>query len=221
MRDWGLDKQIKPGFRSLFYGPPGTGKTFTASLLGKSTGLDVYRIDLSLVVSKYIGETEKNLANVFDQAERNDWILFFDEADALFGKRSQVSSSHDRYANQEVAYLLQRVEDFSGIVILASNLKGNIDEAFSRRFQSMIYFPMPGAEERLCLWRGAFSRLSRLEPGVDLMPIAEEFEASGGAIVNVLRYSSLMALRDGRELIRMQDIRNGIRREFRKDGKMV
>jgi len=114
MRDWGLEKQIKPGFRSLFYGPPGTGKTFTASLLGKSTGLDVYRIDLSLVVSKYIGETEKNLSTVFDQAERNDWILFFDEADALFGKRTQVSSSHDRYANQEVAYLLQRVEDFCG-----------------------------------------------------------------------------------------------------------
>jgi len=221
MRDWGLEKQIKPGFRSLFYGPPGTGKTFTASLLGKSTGLDVYRIDLSLVVSKYIGETEKNLSTVFDQAERNDWILFFDEADALFGKRTQVSSSHDRYANQEVAYLLQRVEDFCGVVILASNLRGNIDEAFSRRFQSMIYFPMPGAEERLRLWRGAFSRQSRLEPGVDLAQIAEEFEVSGGAIVNVLRYSSLMALRDGRESIRMQDIKNGIRREFRKDGKMI
>jgi len=144
LHDWQLAKKIKPGFRSLFYGPPGTGKTLTASLLGKTTGLDVYRVDLSLVVSKYIGETEKNLANVFDQAQVRDWILFFDEADALFGKRTQTSSSNDRYANQEVSYLLQRVEDFPGVVILATNLKGNMDEAFGRRFQSMIYFPVPG-----------------------------------------------------------------------------
>lgn len=221
LHDWELGRQIKPGFRSLFYGPPGTGKTLTASLLGKSTGLDVYRIDLSLVVSKYIGETEKNLAKVFDQAERNDWILFFDEADALFGKRTQTANAHDRYANQEVAYLLQRIEEFSGVVILASNLKGNLDEAFARRFQSMIYFPMPGPDERAELWRLAFSQQSRLEPGVDLAHLAEEFEISGGGIVNVLRSSSLATLRHGRSLIRMEDIRFGIRREFRKDGKMV
>lgn len=221
LQGWGLERHIKPGFRSLFYGPPGTGKTLTASLLGKSTGLDVYRVDLSLVVSKYIGETEKNLAGVFDQAERNDWILFFDEADALFGKRTQTSSAHDRYANQEVAYLLQRVEDFSGVVILASNLKGNIDEAFARRFQSMIYFPLPGPEERARLWNGAFSCPSRLEPAVDLARIAEEFEISGGAIVNVLRSSSLATLRSGRDCIEAEDIRQGIRREFRKDGKVV
>jgi ATPase family associated with various cellular activities (AAA) len=221
LQGWGLERQIKPGFRSLFYGPPGTGKTLTASLLGKSTGLDVYRIDLSLVVSKYIGETEKNLAKVFDQAERNDWILFFDEADALFGKRTQTASAHDRYANQEVAYLLQRIEDFSGVVILASNLKGNLDEAFARRFQSMIYFPMPGPDERAELWRLAFSGHSRLEPSVDLARLAEEFEISGGGIVNVLRSSSLATLRHGRSAIRIEDIQNGIRREFRKDGKMV
>lgn len=221
LQDWGLERQIKPGFRSLFYGPPGTGKTLTASLLGKSTGLDVYRIDLSLVVSKYIGETEKNLAKVFDQAERNDWILFFDEADALFGKRTQTSSAHDRYANQEVAYLLQRIEDFSGVVILASNLKGNVDEAFARRFQSMIYFPMPGLDERAELWRLAFADHTRLDASVDLARLAEEFEISGGGIVNVLRSSSLATLRHGRAAIRMEDIRSGIRREFRKDGKMV
>ena len=221
LHDWGLERHIKPGFRSLFYGPPGTGKTLTASLLGKTTGLDVYRVDLSLVVSKYIGETEKNLASVFDQAERNDWILFFDEADALFGKRTQTSSAHDRYANQEVAYLLQRVEDFRGVVILASNLKGNIDEAFARRFQSMIFFPLPGPEERMRLWYGAFSAQARLEPGVDLARIAEEFEISGGAIVNVLRSSSLATLRNGGESIHAEDIRQGIRREFRKDGKVV
>ena len=221
LHTWRLDTKIKPGFRSLFYGPPGTGKTLTASLLGKSTGLDVYRVDLSLVVSKWVGETEKNLAGVFDQAEASDWILFFDEADALFGKRTQTTSAHDRYANQEVAYLLQRIEDFPGVVILASNLKGNIDEAFARRFQSMIYFPVPGREERLRLWRGAFSEPARLEPAVDLSRLADEFEITGGAIVNVLRCASLMALRRDADTIRLHDITHGVRREFRKDGKVL
>jgi len=147
--------------------------------------------------------------------------LFFDEADALFGKRTQTSSAHDRYANQEVAYLLQRIEDFSGVVILASNLKGNLDEAFARRFQSMIYFPMPGPDERAELWRLAFAQQSRLEPAVDLALLAQEFEISGGGIVNVLRSSSLATLRHGRDLICMEDIHSGIRREFRKDGKLV
>ena len=221
LHTWQLNKKIKPGFRSLFYGPPGTGKTFTASLLGKTTGLDVYRVDPSLVVSKWAGETEKNLASVFDQAETNDWILFFDEADALFGKRTQTASAHDRYANQEVSYLLQRVEDFPGVVILATNLKGNIDETFARRFQSMIYFPTPGPEERLRLWRNTFPKQSRLEASVDLEHLADEFEMTGGAIMNVLRYASLMALRCGSDVVRLQDMRNGIRRELRKDGKVV
>lgn len=221
LHDWQLAKKIKPGFRSLFYGPPGTGKTLTASLLGKTTGLDVYRVDLSLVVSKYIGETEKNLSNVFDQAQSQDWILFFDEADALFGKRTQTSSSNDRYANQEVSYLLQRVEDFPGVVILATNLKSNIDEAFSRRFQSMIYFPMPGPDERLRLWSNAFSEQCRLEEEVDLRRVAEEYELAGGAIINVSRFASLMALRRGSDVIRLRDIRHGIRREFSKDGKLI
>jgi hypothetical protein len=221
LHEWQLEKKIKPGFRSLFYGPPGTGKTLTASLLGKSTGLDVYRIDLSLVVSKWVGETEKNLSAVFDQAEASDWILFFDEADALFGKRTQTTSANDRYANQEVAYLLQRIEDFPGIVILASNLKSNIDEAFARRFQSMIYFPVPEPAERLRLWRGAFSDAARLEPAVDLQQVADEFEVTGGAIVNVLRYASLTALRRHADTVRLNDITHGIRREFRKDGKVI
>jgi hypothetical protein len=221
MRQWQLERQIKPGFRSLFYGPPGTGKTLTACLLGKSTGLDVYRVDLSLVVSKYIGETEKNLAGVFEQAERQRWILFFDEADALFGKRTQTSSSNDRYANQEVAYLLQRLEDFPGVVILATNLKSNIDDAFARRFQSMIYFPMPTPKERLHLWRKAFALADRIDPGVDLGRIADEFELAGGAIINVLRYASLMCLRRGEQRVSGQDIRHGIKRELWKDGKVV
>ena len=151
MEDWGLSRFLKAGYRSLFYGPPGTGKTLAATLLGKKNRMDVYRIDLSMIVSKYIGETEKNLARVFDLAENRNWILFFDEADALFGKRTSTNTSNDRHANQEVAYLLQRIEDFPGIIILATNLRSNIDEAFSRRFQSVVYFPMPTPELRLSL----------------------------------------------------------------------
>ena len=115
--------------------------------------MDEFRIDHYMIVSKYIGETEKNLANVFDQAENRNWILFFDEADALFGKRASTNTSNDRHSNQEIAYLLQRIEDFPGTVVLATNLKSNIDEAFSRRFQSIIYFPMPDQDLREVLWR--------------------------------------------------------------------
>ena len=221
LNDWGMSKKIKPGFRTLFYGPPGTGKTLTASLLGKSSGLDVYRIDLSMVVSKFIGETEKNLANVFDQAENKNWILFFDEADALFGKRTQTSSSNDRHANQEVSYLLQRVEDFPGVVILATNLKANLDDAFSRRFQSMIYFPMPGPEQRKRLWKQAFSSQSTLESGLNIDDIAQKYEMAGGAIINVSRYSSMKALKRGSNEIFKKDIIEGIRKEFGKEGKIV
>jgi hypothetical protein len=150
--DYQFGKKIKPGFKVLFTGPPGTGKTLTACLLGKYCQMDVYRIDLSMVVSKYIGETEKNLSGVFDLAESKNWILFFDEADALFGKRSNTSDSHDRYANQEVSFLLQRMEDFDGLVILCSNFKKNIDEAFFRRFQLILDFEIPDANMRQVLW---------------------------------------------------------------------
>lgn len=214
--DSGLSKIIKPGFRSLFYGPPGTGKTLTASLLGKSAGLDVYRIDLSKVVSKHFGETEKNLSNIFDQAENKNWLLFFDEADALFGKRTQTSSSNDRYANQEIACLLQRIEDFPGVVILATNIRANLDEAFTRRFQSMIYFPMPDASQRKILWQNAFSRKSVLEDRVDIDDIANKYELTGGSIINISRYSYLMALKRHDSTIFLKDIMEGIRREFRK-----
>lgn len=218
---WGMRKKIKPGFRTLFYGPPGTGKTLTASLLGKSANLDVYRIDLSMIVSKYIGETEKNLSNVFDQAENKNWILFFDEADALFGKRTQTSSSNDRHANQEVSYLLQRVEDFPGVVILATNLKANLDEAFSRRFQSMIYFQMPGPEQRKRLWRQAFPEQIALEKEVNFDEISRKYELAGGAIINISRYAALKALKRGTNTIFKKDILEGIRKEFGKDGKTV
>jgi len=221
LRDWQLDKALKPGYRSLFFGPPGTGKTLTATLIGQAVGADVYRIDLSMVVSKYIGETEKNLAQVFDQAQNRHWILFFDEADALFGKRTATSSSNDRYANQEVSYLLQRVEDFPGTVILATNLKGNIDEAFARRFQSLVHFPMPDAEQRLRLWEGMVRHTRRLADDVDLQGLAERHELSGGAIANVVRFGAISALQAGRERIEAADLRKGVAKELRKEGRTV
>jgi AAA+ superfamily predicted ATPase len=221
MKDWGLEKVIKPGYRSLFYGPPGTGKTLTASLIGDTVGADVYRIDLSMVVSKYIGETEKNLANVFDQAESKNWILFFDEADALFGKRTQASSSNDRHANQEISYLLQRVEDFPGVVILASNIKANIDEAFSRRFQSVVYFPMPDAEHRLLLWKRILGNLKNLPLDISFKRLAESYELSGGAITNVVRYGAISTLQMKRTVMLEDDLVEGATRELRKEGKTV
>ena len=135
-----LKKKLKTGYRTLFYGPPGTGKALTAALIGKEFNKPVYKIDLSMVVSKYIGETEKNLELLFATAKDKDWILFFDEADALFGKRTEPKDSHDRYANQEVSYLLQRIEDYNGLVILATNMKSNIDDAFTRRFNLILRF---------------------------------------------------------------------------------
>ena len=219
MGDWDMGHKLRPGYRALFYGPPGTGKTMTACLLGKSTGREVYKVDLSLVVSKYIGETEKNLARVFDQAQHKGWILFFDEADALFGKRSETRDAHDRYANQEVSFLLQRIETFDGIAILASNQKENIDAAFARRFESIIYFPMPRPEERLRLWRQGFSPKARLEGSVDLGKIAAQYEMCGGTIMNVVRYASLQALESGSDLVTLESLQRGIRREHVKEGK--
>lgn len=221
MQQWGLEKSVKPGYRSLFYGPPGTGKTLTATLIGASVGVDVYRIDLSMVVSKYIGETEKNLANVFDQAENKNWILFFDEADALFGKRTQGSSSNDRHANQEISYLLQRVEDFPGVVILASNLKANIDEAFSRRFQTSVYFPLPDSVQRLRLWKGLFPNPGQLAADVNLEELAEKYELSGGALTNVVRYAAIRAMRMKRDTIMQSDLVKGIGKELLKEGRTL
>jgi SpoVK/Ycf46/Vps4 family AAA+-type ATPase len=217
MKDWGMGRILKPGYKTLFYGPPGTGKTTTAALLGKKTGRDVYRIDLSQMVSKYIGETEKNLAKLFDRAENKEWILFFDEADALFGKRTSTRDAHDRYANQQVSYLLQRIEDFNGLVILATNLKGNVDEAFVRRFQSMIHFPMPTAEERHKIWKNGFPVEVKLEKSIELSEIACKYEISGGAIINIIQHCALRALGRGASLIQRFDIIDGIKREYHKN----
>ncbi|MFL5764164.1 MAG: ATP-binding protein [Bacteroidia bacterium] len=214
-------KKIKPGFRALFYGPPGTGKTLSASLVGKKTGRDVYRVDLSTIVSKYIGETEKNLARLFDRASRKEWILFFDEADALFGKRTNVNDSHDRYANQEVSYLLQRIEYHDGLVILATNLKNNIDSAFLRRFQSIVYFPMPRPEERLLLWQKAFSDEIPFAGNVSLDEIARKYELSGSLILNIVSHCTLRALDEDSDVITMSMLQDGIARELAKEGKTI
>lgn len=221
MNDWGLSRRLRPGYKSLFYGPPGTGKTLTAGLLGKRVERDVYRISLSSVVSKYIGETEKNLERIFDRAENMNCILFFDEADALFSKRTNISDAHDRYANQEVSYLLQRLEEYPGVVILATNYRGNIDDAFTRRFQAVVHFPMPGPAERLQIWGGAFSGKSRLAKDLSLEQVANDYELSGGAIMNAVRYASLMTLEAGSNTIQHQDLIEGVRREIQKEGKTL
>ena len=173
------------------------------------------------MISKYIGETEKNLTKIFDRAENKKWILFFDEADALFGKRTEVKDSHDRYANQEVSFLLQRVEDYNGLVILATNLKSNIDEAFARRFQSIIDFPMPRPSERLQIWQNTFSKKTTLSEDVDLRQVSLDFEISGGSITNVVRYCSLLAMQRPGRVIYQQDIIEGIKREFLKEGRTI
>lgn len=215
-----ISRKLKPGYRVLFYGPPGTGKTLTASLLGKQFDKQVYRIDLSQVVSKFIGETEKNLEKVFSKAEHKNWILFFDEADALFGKRSNISSAHDKYANQEVSYLLQRVEDFPGLIILASNAKNNIDSAFIRRFNAIVHFPMPDAAERLKIWQANVPASVPLAEEVQLRYFADKIELSGSAITNVMQYAALVALGKNQDAIHESDIRNGIRRELLKEDKI-
>lgn len=219
--EWGMSKKIKPGYKALFHGSPGTGKTLTAMLLGKLFNLDVYRIDLSMVVSKYIGETEKNLEKVFKKAENKKWILFFDEADALFSKRTSISDSNDKYANQEIAYLLQRLEDYPGLVILASNMRNNVDEAFTRRLNAIIHFQKPQARERLRIWSAGFSAECTPPDQDHLAQIAHQHELSGGSIMNVVQYASLMALNRDDKQITVEDLILGIKKEFKKEGKTM
>ncbi len=218
---WALDAFIKPGYRCLFYGPPGTGKTMAATLLGKRHGLDVYRIDLSMVVSKYIGETEKNLAKVFDRAADRKWILFFDEADALFGKRTETQSSNDRYANQEVAYLLQRVESFPGVVVLATNLKDNLDQAFLRRFQQVLHFPLPDSRLRYALWRRMLPAEWLPEQEEDFLHEVSAVELSGGTMVNVIQHCAIRLYSMEKPKLTLQMVKENIRKEAEKEGKLV
>jgi len=220
-RDGAIGHKVKPGFRALFYGPPGTGKTITAGLLGKQFGKKpVYRIDLSQVVSKFIGETEKNLEKIFLKALNKGWFLFFDEADALFGKRSNVSSANDRFANQEVSYLLQRIEDFPGLVMLSTNLKNNIDRAFIRRFDEIIHFPMPDASERFKIWKKNQPSGIMLASGVNLEEYATKYEFSGASIANIMQYAALCALAR-KEQITKDDITSAVKKELKKEDKYM
>jgi SpoVK/Ycf46/Vps4 family AAA+-type ATPase len=221
LHEWGMKKRIKPGYRALFYGPPGTGKTLTATLLGKYTDKDVFRIDLSRVVSKYIGETEKNLSRLFDKAENKNWILFFDEADALFGKRTDIRDAHDKYANQEVAYLLQRIEGYNGLVILATNQRSNIDEAFVRRFQTIIHFPLPRPQERYELWCKAFPPQITIASDIDWRQVAERYELTGAGILNVTHYCAVEALADQSCRLDRQRLEAAVLREYVKEGKAI
>jgi SpoVK/Ycf46/Vps4 family AAA+-type ATPase len=220
LNEWGMRKKLKPGYRVLFHGPSGTGKTLTATLLGKYTGRDVFRVNLSTIVSKYIGETEKNLEKLFSKADNKEWILFFDEADALFGKRTEVSDSHDRYANQEVSYLLQRVENFNGLVILSSNFKTNIDDAFLRRFNAIIKFPFPDATLRARIWRKSLPEKIKTDKYLDINEVAVRYKLTGGNIINVIHYASLRSMHEKKELITLGNVLKGIKREVEKEGKI-
>ena len=219
---WGFDQKLasSKGLMSLFAGQSGTGKTMAADVLANTLGLDLYRIDLSGVVSKYIGETEKNLASVFNEAASSNAMLFFDEADALFGKRSEVKDAHDRYANIETAYLLQRMEEYEGVVILATNLKMNLDEAFLRRLHFVIDFPMPDETQRRRIWRGTVPDAAPLAAEVDWDFLARQFKVSGGNIRNAVLAAAFLAAQDGTAIATSHLVR-GLRREYQKLGRMI
>lgn len=217
---WNMKQKVKPGYLALLHGSPGTGKTLTATLLGKYTERHVFRVDLSTIISKYIGETEKNLGNLFDKAEHKNWILAFEEADALFGKRTNVSSAHDRFANQEVSYLLQRIETFSGLIILTTNFKGNIDDAFLRRFNAIVEFPFPSFEERKYIWEKSFPKHITFENSDTIPELAARYELAGGNIINAVQYACLKAINRNTTEIKYNDVVMGIKREFEKSGKM-
>ena len=218
---WGFEQRIASGrgLKVLFAGSSGTGKTMTASVMAKEGGLDLYKIDLAGVVSKYIGETEKNLERIFLAAHSSNAILFFDEADALFGKRSEVKDAHDRYANIEVAYLLQRMEEHDGVVILATNLSKNIDEAFSRRMHYVVEFPIPDETHRERLWRGMFPPEAPLGKDIDFSFLAKQFSIAGGDIRNVALDAAFLAAQDGR-VITMKQLIIAMARQLMKQGRL-
>lgn len=220
--EWGFKRKVapRPGISALFAGESGTGKTMSAEVIANDLGLVMYRIDLSAVVSKYIGETEKNLSVIFEEAHASNAILFFDEADALFGKRSEVKDAHDRYANIETAYLLQQIEDYDGIAILATNLRQNLDEAFTRRLDFVVDFPFPEPEYRQRIWEVHFPLDAPLSSDVNLKELAERYPLAGGNIRNAALASAYLAAADGR-VITMRHIRHAIRREHQKMGRLV
>ncbi len=220
--EWGLGQKLVPnrGVTVLFAGPPGTGKTMAAEIIAAGLGLDLYKIDLSTIVSKYIGETEKNLERIFQEAETSNAILFFDEADALFGKRSEVRDSHDRYANIEISYLLQRMEAYDGVTILATNLRANLDEAFTRRLQFAVDFPFPEEADRLRIWQTLFPPDVPRAPNLDFKLLARRFKLAGGNIRNIIVSAAYLAAADG-GCVTMNHILHGARRELQKMGRLV
>jgi len=219
---WGMGRRSArgQGLSALFAGPSGTGKTMAAEVIAHDLALDLYKIDLSGVVSKYIGETEKNLDRIFDLARDSNAILLFDEADALFGKRSETKDAHDRYANIEISYLLQKVEEYDGVVILTSNLRQNLDEAFMRRLQFSIEFPFPDEAARREIWERTVPPEMPLADDVDWDHLAMRFRLSGGGIRNALVSAAFLAARDG-SAVAMRHLLWGVRREFQKLGKLV
>lgn len=222
LETWGYARKVKPvaGVSALFAGESGTGKTLSAEVIARGLGLVLYKIDLSAVVSKYIGETEKNLSSIFSEARASNAILFFDEADALFGKRSEVKDARDRYANIEIAYLLQQIEDYDGIAILATNLRQNLDEAFTRRLDFMIDFPFPEPEYRYHIWKAHFPAQAPVGSDVDLRYFAENYELAGGNIRNVALAAAYLAAENGGQ-IHTEHIRSAIRREHQKMGRLL
>lgn len=221
LSDWQLVGKIKPGYRVLFHGPSGTGKTLTACLLAKQAHRDLFRVDLSMVVSKYIGETEKNLSRLFDKAANKEWILFFDEADSIFGKRTNVRDAHDKYANQEVSYLLQRIESHPGLVILASNMKSNIDASFTRRFNTILPFDSPDAQERLRLWENYLPPGVKTDEGLYLEEIARKYHLTGANIVNVIQFAGLKTMEKELPILSADDLLQGIHKEYEKEDKLL
>lgn len=219
--EWGFGPKLAmgTGLHALFTGPSGTGKTMSASIIANELGLDLYRIDLSSIVSKYIGETEKNLAEIFREAETSHAILFFDEADALFGKRTEVKDSHDRYANLEVSYLLQRMEAYTGITILASNLRQNLDDAFVRRIHFIITFSAPDVVERARIWQKIWPKNVPLDEDIDIDFLAQRISVTGGNIRNIALAAAYLAAEDG--VVTMQHIFRATEREYQKVGKLL
>jgi hypothetical protein len=222
LETWGVGRKLasSAGVTVLFAGPPGTGKTMAAEIIARALNLDLYKIDLSTIVSKYIGETEKNLEKIFEEAQSSNAILFFDEADAIFGKRSEVKDAHDRYANIEVSYLLQRMEAYDGVTILATNLRANLDEAFTRRLQFAVDFPFPEADDRQRIWETLFPPDVPRQPELDFELLARRFKLAGGNIRNVIVSAAYLAAADG-EVVTMAHILHGIRRELQKMGRLV
>jgi hypothetical protein len=222
LHEWGFDRKLLRGLgvTALFAGASGTGKTMAAEVIAGELGIDLYRIDLAGVVSKYIGETEKNLDRIFSAAESSNAILLFDEADALFGKRSEVRDAHDRYANIEISYLLQKMEEYDGITILATNLRQNLDDAFTRRLAFTVHFPFPGADDRRRIWASVWPAAVPLSEDVDFDALARGVKLTGGNIRNVALAASYLAAGAG-EPVGMAHLRHAIRREFQKMGKSL